>query len=119
MGSKRVLRSAKTILSMGAVASLLATAAWAASTAKLVYSFAGNGDGEYTDTELVADSAGNLYGTSVQGGIYGGGTAFQVTPAGVHTVRYAFTAGADGGEPYKRVTLDAQGNLYGSAVTGG
>jgi uncharacterized repeat protein (TIGR03803 family) len=98
---------------------LLATAAWAASATKLIYSFAGSGDGEYTDTELVMDSAGNLYGTSVQGGIYGGGTVFQVTPAGVHTVLYDFTGGADGGEPYKGVTLDAQGNLYGTAVTGG
>lgn len=98
---------------------MLATTAWAASTTKLVYSFAGNGDGEYTDTELVMDSAGNLYGTSVQGGIFGGGTVFQVTPSGVHTVLYDFTGGADGGEPYKGVTLDAQGNLYGTAVTGG
>ena len=95
------------------------TAAWAANATKLVYSFGGNADGEYTDTELVRDSAGNLYGTSVQGGVFGGGTVFQVTPAGVHTVLYDFTGGADGGEPYKGVTLDAQGNLYGTAVTGG
>src|SRR5579862_1363841 len=119
MGSTKIFRSAKTILSMGAVASLLATAAWAASTAQLIYSFAGNGDGEYTDTELVMDRAGNLYGTSVQGGTFGGGTVFQVTPAGVHTVLYNFTGGADGGEPYKGVTLDPEGNLYGTAVTGG
>jgi len=105
---------------MGAVAVLLATTAWAAaSTTKLIYSFGGSADGEYTDTELVRDSAGNLYGTSVQGGIFGGGTVFQVTAAGVHTVLYDFTGGADGGEPYKGVTLDAHGNLYGTAVTGG
>jgi uncharacterized repeat protein (TIGR03803 family) len=98
---------------------LLATAALAANTTKLVYSFGGASDGEYTDTELVIDSAGNLYGTSVQGGTFGGGTVFQITPAGVHTVLYNFTGGADGGEPYKGVTLDLQGNLYGTAVTGG
>ena len=101
------------------VATLLATAAWAANTTKLVYSFAGASDGEYTDTELVRDSAGNLYGSSVQGGTFGGGTVFQVTPAGIHTVLYNFTGGADGGEPYKGVTLDSAGNLYGTAVTGG
>ena len=101
------------------VATLLATAAWAANTTKLIYSFAGASDGEYTDTELVRDSAGNLYGSSVQGGTFGGGTVFQVTSAGVHTVLYNFTGGADGGEPYKGVTLDADGNLYGTAVTGG
>lgn len=98
---------------------LMATAAWAANTTKLIYSFGGASDGEYTDTELVIDSAGNLYGTSVQGGTFGGGTVFQITPAGVHTVLYNFTGGADGGEPYKGVTLDSQGNLYGTAVTGG
>ena len=119
MGGRRFLHSANRILVTCAAMALLATAAWAASAAKLIYSFAGSGDGEYTDTELVMDSAGNLYGTSVQGGIYGGGTVFQVTPAGVHTVLYDFTGGADGGEPYKGVTLDAQGNLYGTAVTGG
>ena len=111
--------SACRILVGGLAAAWLVTSAWAASTTKLVYSFGGNADGEYTDTELVADSTGNLYGTSVQGGLYGGGTVFQVTPAGVHTVLYDFTGGADGGEPYKGVTLDAQGNLYGTAVTGG
>lgn len=118
MGRRRILQSATRALVICVAAAFLATAAWAATT-KLIYSFAGNADGEYTDTELVMDRAGNLYGTSVQGGIYGGGTVFQVTPAGVHTVLYDFTGGADGGEPYKGVTLDAQGNLYGTAVTGG
>jgi uncharacterized repeat protein (TIGR03803 family) len=113
------MRFVRNILAIVSATACLVTAAWAASTTKLIYSFAGNADGEYTDTELVADSAGNLYGTSVQGGTFGGGTIFQVTPAGVHTVLYNFTGGTDGGEPYKGVTLDAQGNLYGTAVTGG
>ena len=93
-----------------------------ASTINVIYSFAGDEDGEYTDTDLVIDSAGNLYGTSVLGGAFGSGTVFQLTPSDngwVHTVLYSFTSGADGGEPYKGVTLDAQGNLYGTAVTGG
>jgi uncharacterized repeat protein (TIGR03803 family) len=119
MGTRRIACSARTSLSIWAAVALLTSAAWAASTTKLVYSFSGSTDGEYTDTELVRDSAGNLYGTSVQGGTYGGGTVFQVTPAGVHTVLYNFTGGADGGEPYKGVTLDSEGNLYGTAVTGG
>jgi uncharacterized repeat protein (TIGR03803 family) len=107
------------ILVVCAAIVLLASAAWAANTTKLIYSFAGDADGEYTDTELVMDGAGNLYGTSVQGGTYSSGTVFQVTPEGVHTVLYNFTGGADGGEPYKGVTLDSEGNLYGTAVTGG
>src|SRR5437764_5893389 len=119
MQNRHVWTYASRILAIGAATLLLITAAWAASATKLIYSFGGSADGEYTDTELVTDSAGNLYGTSVQGGIFGGGTVFQVSPSGVHTVLYDFTGGADGGEPYKGVTLDAQGNLYGTAVTGG
>ena len=61
-------------------------------------------------------------GRPVLGGDFGGGTVWQFSPVGggwVHTVLYSFTGGADGGEPYKGVTLDAAGNLYGTAVTGG
>ena len=99
-----------------------ARAAAPASTINVIYSFVGDEDGEYTDTDLVIDSAGNLYGTSVLGGDFGSGTVFQLTPSGngwIHTVLYSFTSGTDGGEPYKGVTLDAQGNLYGTAVSGG
>src|SRR2546421_301191 len=88
----------------------------------VIYSFAGDEDGEYADTDLAIDGAGNLYGTTVLGGDFGGGTVWQLTPSGsswTHTVLYSFGGGADGGEPYKGVTLDAQGNLYGTCVTGG
>ena len=93
-----------------------------ASTTEVLFSFAGDDGGEYTDTDVAIDTAGNLYGTSVLGGEFGGGTVWQLSPVGggwVHTVLYSFTGGADGGEPYKGVELDAAGNLYGTAVTGG
>ena len=93
-----------------------------ASTTEIIYSFAGDEDGEYTDSDVAIDAAGNLYGSSVLGGDFGGGTVWQLAPVGsdwVHTVLYSFTGGADGGEPYKGVTLDAAGNIYGTAVTGG
>ncbi|HEY8670003.1 MAG TPA: choice-of-anchor tandem repeat GloVer-containing protein, partial [Terriglobales bacterium] len=94
----------------------------AASTTEVIYSFGGDEDGEYIDTDVEVDAAGNLYGTSVLGGHFGGGTVWELSPVGngwVHTVLYSFTGSADGGEPYKGVTLDAEGNLYGTAVTGG
>jgi uncharacterized repeat protein (TIGR03803 family) len=122
MGRRRFLHSAILVLTTSAAVAILATAAWAAGSPQVIYSFAGEDDGEYTDTDLVIDSAGNLYGTSVQGGDFGGGTVFQLSPSGngwTHTVLYSFTGGADGGEPYKGVTLDSEGNLYGTAVTGG
>lgn len=109
-------------LALVVAVTLLSSHARAASSAQVIYSFAGDEDGEYTDTDLVIDRAGNIYGTSVQGGDFGTGTVFQLTPSGsgwTHTVLYSFTGGADGGQPYKGVTLDALGNLYGTAVIGG
>jgi uncharacterized repeat protein (TIGR03803 family) len=91
-------------------------------TVDVIYSFAGNEDGEYADTDLETDGVGNIYGTTVLGGDFRGGTVFRLSPTPngwVHTVLYSFTGGVDGGEPYKGVTLDREGNLYGTAVTGG
>src|SRR4029434_5485401 len=102
------------------VLALSLTMATAAST-DVIFSFEED-EGEYADTDLETDSAGNIYGTTVLGGDFGSGTVFKLspTPTGwVHTVLYSFTSGADGGEPYKGVTIDRQGNLYGTAVTGG
>ncbi|HSC20063.1 MAG TPA: choice-of-anchor tandem repeat GloVer-containing protein [Rhizomicrobium sp.] len=94
-----------------------------AASVNVIYSFEGGADGEYADTDLVRDSAGNLYGTTVQGGTHASGTVWQLHPNGdgswTHIVLYSFSGGADGAEPYKGVTLDAAGNIYGTAVTGG
>jgi uncharacterized repeat protein (TIGR03803 family) len=93
----------------------------AATTTDVIFSFEED-EGEYADTDLETDSAGNIYGTTVLGGDFGSGTVFQLTPTPngwVHAVLYSFTGGVDGGEPYKGVTLDRDGNLYGTAVTGG
>ena len=110
---------------IGAVAGtaifFLSLATISAATTDVIFSCEED-EGEYADTDLETDSAGNIYGTTVLGGDFGGGTVFQLrpTPDGwVHTVLYSFTGGADGGEPYKGVTLDREGNLYGTAVTGG
>jgi uncharacterized repeat protein (TIGR03803 family) len=93
----------------------------AASNTKVVYSF-GGGDGEYFDTELVMDRSGNLYGTSVEGGDFQAGNVFQLTPTRAGwtlSVLYSFSGGIDGAQPYKGVTLDSHGDLYGTTVTGG
>src|SRR5258708_16609664 len=111
----------RSILAIVAPFALLVSAASASST-KVVYSFAGGGDGEYLDTDLVMDGAGNIYGSTVQGGDFGSGTVFQLSPSATgwtHTVLYSFKGGTDRCSPYKGVTLDAQGNIYGTPATGG
>ena len=123
MVSRRFWQSISGILAIFTVVTLLVGSAIAASTTKVVYSFRGDDDGEYTDTDLAIDRAGNIYGTSVQGGDFASGTVFQISPDGSggwnHTVLYSFDGNLHGGEPYKGVTLDGDGNLYGTAVTGG
>src|SRR5215467_1213381 len=118
----RPLSLAIWILGIFALALIPLRAAHAVSTEQVIYSFAGDEDGEYADTDLITDTAGNIYGTTVQGGDFGSGTVFQLSLSGstwTHTVLYDFKDLTDGGQPYKGVTLDAQGNLYGTTVEGG
>ncbi|HEY3660426.1 MAG TPA: choice-of-anchor tandem repeat GloVer-containing protein [Candidatus Udaeobacter sp.] len=92
-----------------------------AATTDVIFSFEED-NGEYADTDLETDSAGNIYGSTVLGGDHGSGTVFQLSPTisgWEQTVLYNFTGSVDGGEPYKGVTIDRHGNLYGTAVTGG
>ena len=117
MNALNPLNKAATLLFVLAVSLTAATA----TTTNVIFSCEED-EGEYADTDLETDSAGNIYGTTVLGGDFGGGTVFQLSPTPngwVHTVLYSFTGGADGGEPYKGVTLDRDDNLYGTAVTGG
>ena len=50
-----------------------------ATTTDVIFSFEEE-EGEYADTDLETDSAGNIYGTTVLGGELGGGTVFQLSP---------------------------------------
>ncbi len=68
---------------------------------------------------MVLDAAGSLYGTASQGGLYGEGVVYQVTPSGSETVLYSFTGGNDGSLPYAGVIFDPTGNLYGATAFGG
>jgi uncharacterized repeat protein (TIGR03803 family) len=68
---------------------------------------------------LVLDQAGNIYGTTVFGGAANNGTVFKLDPNGNVTVLYSFGGGADGNGPESGLTMDAQGNLYGTTVAGG
>jgi len=89
----------------------------------LLYSFAGTPDGEYPYVENLAfDPAGNIYGTTLEGGRYGGGTTFELTHvSGGYTenLLHDFGSGTDGATPYSGVVLDSAGNVYGTTANGG
>ena len=49
-------------------------------TESVLYAFAGDPDGAQPYGGVVLDNAGNLYGPTYQGGKYGYGTVFELTP---------------------------------------
>ena len=88
---------------------------------KVLYSFGSQaGDGFYPYAGLVFDKKGNLYGTTCQGGAYGGGTVFELTAEGTEKVLYSFgSQPGDGGIPYAGLIFDKMGNLYSTTIFGG
>ncbi len=99
----------------------LANVSWAASESP-IYSFTGGLDGANPASQLIFDVAGNAYGTTVTGGSANCGTVFKLAPSGggwQQSVLHSFDCFAGGKNPYGGVTMDAQGNLYGTTVAGG
>jgi len=91
-------------------------------TQSVPYSFAGGNDGMLPYSGVTVDPAGNLYGTTSEGGPYGQGTVYQLTPSGsgwAEKLLYSFTGGTDGAAPYGGLNFDSFGNLYGTASGGG
>jgi uncharacterized repeat protein (TIGR03803 family) len=104
--------------------------AWAASKFKTLYKFTGGKDGGAPTGSLIFDAAGNLYGTTQDGGgdpncAFGGcGTVFKLTPTSngswTESVLYSFKYGLrDGARPYAGLVFDHSGNLYGTTQAGG
>jgi uncharacterized repeat protein (TIGR03803 family) len=86
------------------------------------YSFRGTPDGANPYGAVIADKAGNLYGTTSAGGTYGAGTVYRMSPEGssyAETVLYSFRSGTDGDGPYASLIIDEKGALYGTTVEGG
>lgn len=112
------------------VVGLLAGGAHLAAQESIVYSFVyGGSDGLYPFAGLVADGAGNFYGTTVYGGSVGSpfnfdGTVYELSPGsgGAWTEKVLYSFGVysgDGTDPYGPVVFDSKGNLYGTTNGGG
>jgi len=117
-------------LIVAAIALLLTIALQApAQTFQVIHTFTGGGDGASPQAGLIADRAGNLYGTATAGGMTGGncpsqgcGTVFRLKSSGggwILTPLYQFQGGTDGYYPQARLVFGANGWLYGTTVFGG
>jgi len=96
----------------------------------VLYSFAGSsaGDGANPQGGLVMDGAGNLYGTTNQGGSNNLGTVFELTPTSgggwTETVpvlhSFAGSSAGDGAYPVASLIYnESSGILYGTTAAGG
>jgi uncharacterized repeat protein (TIGR03803 family) len=85
---------------------------------RVLYSFAGGTDGQWPFAGLVADKAGNLYGTTEYGGAQYGGAVFKIAPDGTETILYSFCDCGDGAMPTTALAIDGKGYLYGTTTTG-
>ncbi len=87
----------------------------------VLYSFTGGSDGEFPQGDLTFDQSGNIYGTTIEGGVFNCsgnrcGVVYKLTPSGAgwtETVLYAVQNNGDGAYPFDGVVFDASSNLYG------
>lgn len=91
-----------------------------ANTLKILYSFSGGTDGGYPMGQPLEDKAGNIYGTTFNGGIgfgnNGVGVAYKLSK-GKQTVLYTVPSGSG---PYGAgLIMDHAGNLYGTTSFSG
>lgn len=99
----------------------------------MLYNFTGGADGGFPAAGLTMDAAGNLYGTTSEGGYTGGpyasdggcGTVFKLTHRGsgwTFAPLYAFKGDSgynDGAIPIAGVTIGPDGNLFSTTEAGG
>jgi uncharacterized repeat protein (TIGR03803 family) len=94
---------------------------------RVIYAFAGGNDGMGSN-DLIADRAGNLYGTTFNGGgSAGAGTVYKLSPpaqsgsAWTETILYSFSYSliGNGIGPLAGLVMDSAGNLYGTTWLGG
>lgn len=87
----------------------------------VLHRFYGGNDGGDPYGPLIADQAGNLYGTTEFGGGANLGVVYELSPRDggtwTETVLHSFN-GADGAYANPGLTPDSQGNLYGTTFSG-
>ena len=91
-----------------------------AQTYSVVHSFRGEPDGADPQASLIQDPAGNLYGTTSEGGKTNAGSVFTLNTSGNESVLHSFTQNRhDGSFPEARLAISGTGELYGTTYEGG
>jgi hypothetical protein len=113
-----------------ALALTVANTAASAQTYRVLYNFTGQSDGGNPMAGVTLDQAGNLYGTTYDGGstncnayhYVGCGTVFKLSHRGggwTFALLHEFASNPDGANPVARVVFGPNGALFGTSDTGG
>jgi uncharacterized repeat protein (TIGR03803 family) len=139
--SRKICLSIKAILALGTALTITSSVASANSHApkrtspeQVIYAFSGGADGGDPGSPLIADQAGNFYGTTSKGGDAscnygtapkrpppptGCGVLFKLAPDGTETILHTFGTTSNDGIAPGTLTFDSAGNLYGTTGLGG
>lgn len=86
----------------------------------VMHDFAGSpSDGAGSGAEVSLDSSGNVYGTTDYGGANTYGTIFEITANGAESVVHSFGGSGDGSTPDGAITIEPNGDKYGTTSYGG
>jgi hypothetical protein len=98
-------------------------------TETVLHSFTGGMDGAAPSGGLTFDRAGNIYGSTYDGGdcLYSCGTIFELSQPALRGGTWAFTSlyrfggpvSGGGGQPNGNLIIDQAGNIYGTTALGG
>lgn len=118
-----VLRSLPLAMLTALLFVVLPAGVLAASQEAVLHRFGGIDGQEPYSGRLIFDSAGNLYGTTAYGGVFGQGVAYEMHRGAdggwTERVLYNFRGGSDGATPYAGLIFDTAGNLFGTTLSGG
>jgi uncharacterized repeat protein (TIGR03803 family) len=106
-----------TVKSQGTVFALTPSASGYAETLLHIFPASAK-DGSLPCAGVTLDKSGALYGTTAEGGAYGAGTVFKLTPSASgysETILHDFN-GNDGTGPQATLVIDAQGTIYGTTT---
>jgi uncharacterized repeat protein (TIGR03803 family) len=73
-------------------------------------------NGQFPEAGVIIDNAGNLFGTTSEGGTGGDGTVFELPAGGGEIIVLANFDGSNGTSPETDLIPDGEGNLYGAAL---
>jgi uncharacterized repeat protein (TIGR03803 family) len=131
MNTRKLSRTFATLVTLATFTIGLGASAQA-QTETTLYNFPGGYIGGLPESDLIMDSAGNLYGTTLEGGGPASkcgtsesscGTVYELSPGSggtwTETILHSFSEDANGGRLFSGLVQDAAGNFYGTTTDGG